>query len=193
MLRFENLAGEALAAALEDLARLRVAVFRDWPYLYDGDAEYERGYLAGYAADDAVLVAALDGTTLVGAATAMPLARHSDALAPAFAAWGLDPDAIFYCAESVLLPGFRGQGAGHVFFDRREAHARALGFQNSAFCAVDRPVDHPARPAGYRPLDDFWKSRKYARIQGFSVPMSWRDVGKLQADEKRLSVWTKAL
>jgi hypothetical protein len=25
---------------------LRIAVFRDWPYLYDGSLEYEREYLA---------------------------------------------------------------------------------------------------------------------------------------------------
>jgi hypothetical protein len=31
-----------LEAALDDLARLRIAVFADWPYLYEGDAAYER-------------------------------------------------------------------------------------------------------------------------------------------------------
>jgi predicted GNAT superfamily acetyltransferase len=56
-----------------DLARLRVTVFRDWPYLYDGDAAYERGYLARYARGDSIVVAAFDGDRMVGAATGMPL------------------------------------------------------------------------------------------------------------------------
>ena len=30
---------------------------------------------------------------------------------------------------------------------RREAHARKLGVKWTAFCAVDRPTDHPQRPA----------------------------------------------
>ena len=34
--RIETLTGAALTEALDDVARLRIAVFRDWPYLYDG-------------------------------------------------------------------------------------------------------------------------------------------------------------
>jgi len=45
-----TLTGDGLTAALADLARLRIAVFRDWPYLYDGDEAYEREYLRAYAA-----------------------------------------------------------------------------------------------------------------------------------------------
>ena len=41
MIRVERLTGAALAAALPDVARLRIAVFRAYPYLYDGDAAYE--------------------------------------------------------------------------------------------------------------------------------------------------------
>ncbi|MEE2816993.1 MAG: GNAT family N-acetyltransferase, partial [Pseudomonadota bacterium] len=36
-LRLDVLRGEDLARAIDDVARLRIAVFRDWPYLYDGD------------------------------------------------------------------------------------------------------------------------------------------------------------
>ena len=32
----------------DDVAALRIAVFRDWPYLYDGTVEYERSYLESY-------------------------------------------------------------------------------------------------------------------------------------------------
>ncbi|HAR53044.1 MAG TPA: GNAT family N-acetyltransferase, partial [Roseovarius nubinhibens] len=54
--------GESLGAALEDVARLRIAVFRTWPYLYDGDLAYEREYLQTYRdSADAILVGAFDG------------------------------------------------------------------------------------------------------------------------------------
>ncbi|NBO21620.1 MAG: GNAT family N-acetyltransferase, partial [Rhodobacteraceae bacterium] len=42
------LTGPAVAEVLDDVARLRIAVFRDWPYLYDGDLNYERRYLDSY-------------------------------------------------------------------------------------------------------------------------------------------------
>lgn len=45
-LRFEVSVGEAMLGALDALAALRNEVFREWPYLHDGDLAYERGYLA---------------------------------------------------------------------------------------------------------------------------------------------------
>jgi hypothetical protein len=56
------LVGEEMKAVLPDLARLRIIVFRDWPYLYDGTLEYEQEYLAKLAAaTGAVCVIARDG------------------------------------------------------------------------------------------------------------------------------------
>ena len=34
--------------AFDDLARLRIEVFRDFPYLYEGDLDYERQYLSTF-------------------------------------------------------------------------------------------------------------------------------------------------
>ena len=48
MIETRRLLGESLGAALEDVARLRIAVFRTWPYLYDGDLAYEQEYLQTY-------------------------------------------------------------------------------------------------------------------------------------------------
>ncbi|MEC7259057.1 MAG: GNAT family N-acetyltransferase, partial [Pseudomonadota bacterium] len=50
------LTGAALDGALDDVARLRIAVFRDWPYLYDGDLAYERDYLEGFRASAGAVV-----------------------------------------------------------------------------------------------------------------------------------------
>ncbi|MFN6978503.1 MAG: GNAT family N-acetyltransferase, partial [Gemmobacter sp.] len=56
------LTGAALDAAIDDVARLRIEVFRDFPYLYDGDMDYERGYAASYRdSAGAILVGAFDG------------------------------------------------------------------------------------------------------------------------------------
>ena len=71
MIETRVLTGDALETALDDLARLRIEVFRDWPYLYDGDVEYERKYLSGYTHPTAIVVAAFDGPRIVGASTGM--------------------------------------------------------------------------------------------------------------------------
>lgn len=44
-----TLTGKEIGDALDDLAALRVKVFREWPYLYEGSLDYERNYLRRYA------------------------------------------------------------------------------------------------------------------------------------------------
>ena len=44
----KSLTGDDIKSVLPDLARLRMVVFRDWPYLYDGTLEYEEEYLGKF-------------------------------------------------------------------------------------------------------------------------------------------------
>lgn len=189
-----TLTGAALRERLDDVAGLRIRVFRDFPYLYDGDLDYERGYLAPYAdSTKAILVGAFDGDRLVGAATGAPMEDHAEEFADALEKTGIAPEEVFYCAESVLLPEYRGQGIGHRFFDEREAHARRLGRDWSVFCSVLRPADDPRRPADYRPLDGFWRARGYAPVEGALAHFSWKDVGEAEETVKPLQVWMRRL
>lgn len=187
------LTGDALASALPEVARLRMAVFRAWPYLYDGDAEYEEEYLQAYQSPGAMVVIARDGDRIVGASTGAPMTDHAADFGAAFANRPENLSEIFYCAESVLLPEYRGHGIGHAFFDAREAHARSLGARYCAFCSVIRPADHPARPADYRPLDAFWRKRGYAPLEGVTASFAWKDLGEDRETEKRLQFWMREL
>ena len=188
------LTGAAIEPALPDIARLRIKVFREFPYLYDGTLDYEQRYLSAFAASPgALIVAVRDGGRIVGAATGLPLIGEHAAFREPVARAGIDVASVFYCAESVLEPDYRGQGLGHAFFDAREAHARNLGLTLSTFCAVIRPPDHPARPPGYRPLDSFWRKRGYAPVPGLIASFAWRDLGAAEETSKPLQFWTKAL
>lgn len=183
-----------IARHLNDLAGLRIAVFREWPYLYDGDADYEAEYLAHFAqASDALLVAAFDGETIVGMATASPMAAQSDEIRGPVAAAGLQVDRIAYFGESVLLPRYRGRGVGHAFFDRREAGMRAAGADTAMFCSVIRPPDHPRRPVNARSHYDFWTGRGYREVSALICRMTWRDIGAPQRAPHELQFWSKQL
>jgi GNAT superfamily N-acetyltransferase len=191
-LRFEILQGDALRAWLPRLAGLRIAVFRDWPYLYEGEAGYEEGYLAAYVASPgAAVVAAIAGDRAVGCATCQPLREAAPHVQAAFRARDLDPGGICYFGESVLLPEFRGRGAGVRFFAEREAHARALGLQAAAFGAVVRNVNDPRTPPGYVPLDAFWGRRGYVRRADISVVFDWKELGDDRETPHALGFWMK--
>lgn len=193
-MNFETLAGEAVHAVVPDLARLRVAVFRDWPYLYEGSLDYERTYLAKYAhLPRATVVLARDGDMIVGASTALPLADAEAELRAPFLGAAIDPARVYYYGESVLLAPYRGQGAGVRFFAERENRARALGFEIAAFCGVVRQADHPARPKDYVPLDAFWTKRGFHSRPDLTASFEWRDVGSAAATRKPMAFWLKEL
>nr|WP_242070055.1 GNAT family N-acetyltransferase [Tabrizicola soli] len=183
-----------MEAALDEVARLRITVFRDWPYLYDGTLEYERQYLDSYRDNPgALLVGAFHDGRLIGASTSTPMEDHAPEFSAPFRALGIAPERILYGAESVLLRPYRGLGLGHRFIDLREAHARALGRSHVAFCSVIRPEDHPARPAAARTNDAFWRGRGYEPLPGVVARFSWKDLGDSEESEKPLQFWMRAL
>lgn len=185
--------GEAIRQYLNDLAHLRIEVFREFPYLYDGDLDYEQHYLESYIKSPrAVVVLAKAGDQIVGASTALPLADETEAFQKPFVEQGWDIDRVFYFAESVIKKDYRGGGTGAKFFAAREAHAAAVGDYNVfCFAAVDRPADHPRRPEGYRPLDAFWQRQGYVKHPELRMTLSWKDLDEQVNTDKTLTFWVK--
>lgn len=194
-LRIERLSGAAIAQQLPGLARLRIQVFREFPYLYEGSEDYERVYLQTYIdSADSLFVLVFDGDRLVGASSGLPLSDEVDELRRPFEQRGDQLDKIFYCGESVLLPEYRGRGLGVRFFEEREAHAKRLGrYEQICFCAVERPADHPRRPADYVPLDAFWQRRGYQQQPDLQASFAWQDLDEAHESPKPMIFWMKSL
>ena len=187
--------GAGIAPYLADVARLRIEVFREYPYLYDGDLEYEARYLATYGASpESLFVLVRDQGGIIGASTAVPMAHEEAAFRQPFSDRGLDPEKIFYFGESVIARSHRGRGLGGRFFDEREAYARRLGrFTHLVFSAVERAPDDPRRPADYRPLDAFWQRRGFRKLPDLGTTYAWKELGEAGESPKAMAFWIKEL
>ena len=186
--------GQQIEPLLPELARLRITIFREFPYLYDGDLDYEMRYLQTLVASPrSTLVLVRDQGAVVGASTALPLADEEEDFRRPFLAAGLDPGHFYYFGESLLLISHRGRGLGHEFFDRREAAARRHGFARTCFCAVVRPQDHPRRPSDYRSLEPFWEGRGYRAEPGLATEYRWQDLDESQESPKPMQFWLRHL
>lgn len=187
--------GPAAAPLFEALAALRIAVFRDFPYLYEGTLAYEKEYLQTYAhSERALLFAVYHQGRMVGATTCIPLTDETPEVQKPFIDAGYKLTDVFYFGESILLPEYRGLGLGHRFFDVREAHAASFGtYKHTCFCAVVRPGDHPARPASYRPLDAFWIARGYLKMPELQSEFSWPDIGATVSTPKPMVYWMRSI
>jgi GNAT superfamily N-acetyltransferase len=187
--------GPAGNTYISELARLRIKVFRAYPYLYDGDMAYEEEYLQAFmAAPDSLIVLAFHGDEIIGASTGMPMENETKNIQQPWLEAGYDLKRIFYYGESVLQKGYRGRGIGVRFFEEREQWARQLDrFERLTFCGVVRPDDHPMRPAGYTPLDNFWKKRGFRPAPGKICRISWKDLGASEETAKPLQFWEKLI
>lgn len=189
-----KLTGPGLIARLDDVAKLRIEVLRAWPHLYKGSLAFERQYLPRYAeSKTGTVIIAETVDRIVGVATAMGLDEEDDFVQEPFTKAGMDLKSVFYFGESVLLPDYRRMGLGSRFIEMRETAARAHGYAMTAFCALERPLDHPARPKDYVPLDAFWSKRGYQKRAELAATLSWRDIGERKESEKPMSYWLKTL
>jgi len=191
----KRLSGAELEPYIASLARLRIAVFRDFPYLYDGSFEYEQKYLQTYVkSKDSVIILALDGEEVIGASTGLPMEHETAEFQRPFIENGYDPASVFYCGESVLLKAYRGKGIYKQFFLGREGKARELGrFDYCSFCCVQRPPDHPLRPADYVPLDAVWTKFGYVKHPELHTTYTWKDVNEAAETAKPMVFWLKSI
>jgi len=193
-LLFHSLRSREILSRLHEIGSLRLRVFREYPYLYDGTPDEETGYLSTYAlAPSSLVILAMDKTQAVGATTCLRMSDGDAAFRARFEQSEYDISSICYFGESVLLPAYRGRGIGKNFFQLREAHAKLLGCRIAAFCAVDRPVNHPQRPADYRPLDGFWQSLGYEKHPELQATFVWKEMQEAHESPKTLTFWLKTL
>lgn len=193
-LKLIHFQGEALWPHLEALGRLRIAVFREYPYLYEGSLEYEREYLRTYCKTNrSLVVLVFDGDKVVGATTCLPITDEGPEFQEAFLKAGYDLGEIFYFGESILLPPYRGRGIGKEFFKRRDKHAQQHGARITTFCAVDRPPDHPRRPDGYKPLDAMWTKQGYTKHPELQATFVWKEIDEVAESPKTLTFWMKEI
>ena len=194
-IRIKTVYGNELQEYTADLARLRIKVFREYPYLYDGTFEYESKYLATYISCPlAMAVLVFDNEKVIGASTGIPLAYETDEFKAPFLKAGMRPEDIFYCGESVLQKEYRGRGLYKEFFAGRENYARTLGdIRTLAFCGVVRPESHPLKPRGYKPLDDIWSYFGYRPLEGVLTHFNWQDIDQKEQTLHPMQYWVKDL
>lgn len=195
MLKYHRLSGSEARAFVHELAELRVKVFWDFPYLYEGTLEYEKKYLETYfQAKYSFIFLVEDEGKIVGATTGIWAQEEEESFRKPFDERGFNPENLFYFGESVLLPEYRGRGIGKKFFEEREAYARSLPFIKAlSFCAVVRPADHELRPKDYQPLDPFWRSQGFEMVPGMTTDYGWPDRGDNITTSKKMQFWMKKI
>jgi GNAT superfamily N-acetyltransferase len=186
---------DSIGAHLPALASLRVAIFREYPYLYQGTIDHElREVLPIYARSQrCVCVIAQEGDQVIGVAVGVPLAEMDALMTAPLSKAGMSVTSIFCLGELLVVREFRGQGIGRQLYAAFEKQVRLMiAYRSIAMYEIDRAAD-AAKPTDYRSLDPFWRQRGFVKHPELSFTVPWTEVGDTQPSEHRLVFWIKSL
>lgn len=196
-LKILRLKGDDIIPFIPELAKLRIDIFKNYPYLYEGDLEYEYKYLNTYVkCKESIIVFIFDQkkqNKVVGASSAIPLEFETIEFQQPFIDNNINIKDVFYFGESVLLPEYRGQHIYKQFFAEREKAAREYGCKITAFAAIDRPPNDPRKPIDYVSLDEVWEHFGYKKQSHLCAYFEWKEMGESIPTFKPLIFWIKKL
>lgn len=190
----QALTGQEAKRYFDDIARIRLTLFREYPYLYKGTVTYEEEYLETYfKSPHTAILLVFDGDKVVGFSNSIPLTEESDEMKAPFIQKGLNLNDYLYIGEVMIYTAYRGQGILRKFFEFHEAKARKEGCKYTVFMTVERPDDHPCKPDKYKSLDTTWRHFGYELIPGLQIQLAWTQVDTNRETDNTLSIWQKTI
>jgi len=188
--------GEAITELIPFIAQQRLAIFKEYPYLYQGSLEGEYTYLTWFASlPHSAVAVAYDGENIVAFLTGTSFAdfaHHFQGSLELFENAGLDPAIYYYLSEAIVLPEYRNKSVCRYLTHALEQHARARGF--SAGCLTcEQHEHHPLKPAGYKELGPLFAKLGYHKTE-LTVFFTWDTIqsdGSIKAASHPLTYWVK--
>ncbi len=184
--------GQEIENHIEQLGRFRIEIFKEYPYLYDGDLAYERAYLSRYSMNpESFLIVIQDNLGVIGACTGIPLNGEDQEFQNAFA--GENRDEIYYIGEVMLRKDARGKKMGSKLLATALSLIDSRKYKIVSLCTVDRGSNHPQRPESYCSPEYLWT--KYGFVKSFNLLafFAWKDIGQKIETRKPMNIWLKAL
>ena len=168
--------GENILPYIDFIAQLRIVTFKEFPYLYQGNLEYEKKYLSGYSSTENSMIAiAWIDNKIAGISTGIPLISDSDIVAGAkdlFIKHQINPENYYYYGETIILPKYRGLGLSKKIFSAQDKKAKDLGFHYACMMTVIREMNHPLIPSDYKSPEPLWRKLGFAK-NGLKATFNW--------------------
>lgn len=180
---------------IDAIAHLRITIFKEFPYLYEGDLKYEQDYLKKFIdTPDSLICIAFEDEKPIGALTALPLKNEEPSIRQAFEKQGLSIEKTYYFSEILILPEYRLLGLGYMMYRLSENLVLQKNkYKQLSFAAIEREENHPKKPENYASPYSFFKRIGYTQNRELVCHIAWKEIGETEATPKALIFWTKEI
>jgi GNAT superfamily N-acetyltransferase len=188
----EVLHGQEIAPCVKEIVQFVNKIYRNYPYLYNGDDAGYEAYLESFPnLDDVTVCLAFAGAEVVGIAVGLPMPER-DVYQETLLEHGYDLKELFYLGEFGLKPEYQGQGIELTMYQNIEHAANKKGqFKKICFWEIEGPLGQ-ATPS-YFPRDDFWKQLGFIRHPELNFQIFWTNIGDTSESAHKAVYWMKNL
>jgi hypothetical protein len=179
------------------IASLRLMMFKEFPYLYEGSLEQEEKYLSFYTDfPDGRVVLAKQGGCIAGLLTGMPMisiCEHISDFKKTLDEHKRTLNGAYYYGEGLVLPAYRGQGMLTKMFEVLNNEIKIMGYNHAYGITVIRDKNDARRPAHYRDTDTLWDRMgltKTTMVYGGKWPTIIK-TGDTAIEMNYLQIWEK--
>jgi GNAT superfamily N-acetyltransferase len=191
--KIKTLRGREIIPYIHKIAELRITIFREYPYLYEGEMSHEERYLLMYSrTEDALVVIAEDNHKVVGAITGLPLTESMEEIKCLFIEKNIPAKLIFYLGEIVLLQEYRNKNIGYMMYQQFEKEVeKSKLYEKIALCEVVRAENDSQKPPDYKSLSSFWTRQGYVKHTNLIAYFSWKEIGDTKETKHPMVFWIK--
>ncbi|QVL55435.1 MAG: GNAT family N-acetyltransferase [Simkaniaceae bacterium] len=190
-----QLIGNKILPYIAEIAKLRIQIFHEWPYLYEGCLEYEKKHLQTYTkTQESLVIIAKHGNRIIGAVTGVPAKDSMQEVQKALENASFPLETTYYLGEILLLDEYRGSGIGSQLYRFFEDSVRKKNrYHTVVLCEINRSDTDKRKPLSYEGLDVFWHHFQYKRSAKIKTSFSYQEIGSDKETPHPMVFWEKHL
>lgn len=174
--RIEIFRGCEIAPYTQQIVELCNAIYREPPYLYNGEDEEYTAYIESYSqSNDAIICLAFDNEKAVGLAIATPMLKTRDLYKKTLLEHGYELDSLFYLGEFGLNSNYHNCGIEEAIYYKIENLVRKADAY-SMICLWEIE-DLYQKNFEDTPGHDFWNKLGFLRHREVNFEISWTNIG----------------
>lgn len=191
----EVLRGKELLSNISKLTKLRLAIYQEYPYLYEGNSAFEESYLSLFAnSNESMLIIAKDNHQIIGAISGLPLDMAQKEIREVFIQSEIEIKDYYALCDVIVLKQYRSKGVGSILCEEfLKQLQKKKRYKKLVLWQIVKAPDDPKRPKSYFSPDGFWQKLGFIKNPGLMCFLKWIEISETKESSHRFEFWLRDL